>query len=108
MSSFLTPFLRLARTCTPWVLAVVMCLSAFGMHEHLHTDPTPVTACADHLDESGCDLAECACPTPAAVLSDAALPTLVTLGANLRHVLTEVDPPSAQDIGPEPPPAQRT
>jgi len=113
MSSVLTPLLRLVRTCAPWVLAVVMCLSAVGLHEHLHAEADTVAACAEHdhdgnNDEATCDLADCACPAPAALLPAAELPSISTLWRPLGYRLTDLIAPPNPGYCPDPPPAQRT
>lgn len=107
MSSYFTPFLRMARTCAPWVLAVVMCLSAFGMHEHLHAEPTCVASVDDHDDEGGCDLADCACPAPALV-PEGTWPPMADHRGTPRHAVTDIVPPRNPGFCPDPPPAQRS
>lgn len=110
MINLFTPLLRMVRICTPWVLTVVVCLSALGIHEHLHVDAPTVVACDehDHGDETACDLADCACPAPAALLPEVACLTFKDRGQCLLHAVGDLIPPPNPGICPDPPPAQRT
>lgn len=110
MGSVLHSLLRFTRTCAPWVLAVVMCLSALGVHEHLHGGHPQVATCTDHDhgDQQGCDVAECTCPAPAAVIAEVNLPAADGPEHRLLHRVTDHFPPPQPLICPDPPPAQRT